>query len=510
MTANLNVGSSERRLPRQIDHQQHQKRCKEATVMSQRSFAGKSGTRRPALGVTLLAGTLMSAAGAVHAQSAAGPVPKPADDSLTLHGITLYGIVDAGIQYDTHGAPFNDYHPATSSDIVQKDSAKYVIGATSSNLSQSRVGLMGIEPLNAGDWYGIFRLETFFNPTSGDISDALKSQTQNAGRTAANQTTNLDSSIAGQIFQQSFVGVSSRTFGSFTFGRQNTILADGFSKYDPQGGSQAFSLIGLSGTFAGGGDTEDRRLDDSLKYVTVYGPLHAGAEYKFNNAHGNNGNTAIQATVGAEYLGASVDGYYSKVNSAISTSTLTAAQVADLPGLGYSVDKSLSGTISDNTTLALMALYNIPAPMGAPKVYASYEHIVYTNPSDPLPVGFDDIGGYKLAFVNNKAFPHDKVLDVYWFGGKYTLLSKLDLTAAFYGLRQNSYGEGANAGCKGTTAGTCSGDEKAITFSADYRFTKRFDVYAGGMYTSVQGGLANGFLLNTNNFDPTIGFRFRF
>ncbi len=44
--------------------------------MSQRSFAGRSGTRQSALGATLVAGALMSAAGAAHAQSAAGPVPK--------------------------------------------------------------------------------------------------------------------------------------------------------------------------------------------------------------------------------------------------------------------------------------------------------------------------------------------------------------------------------------------------------------------------------------------------
>ena len=479
--------------------------------MSQRSFVGKSGMRRPALGVSLLAGTLMSAAGAVHGQSAAGPVPKPADDSLTLHGITLYGIVDAGLQYDTHSAPFSDYFSATSSDLVQKNSVKSVTGATSSNMSQSRVGLMGIEPLNAGDWYGIFRLETFFNPTSGDISDALKSQTLNNGRTAANQTVNLDSSIAGQIFQQSYLGVSSRTFGSLTFGRQNTILADGVAKYDPQGASQAFSLVGLSGTYAGGGDTEDRRLDNSLKYVAVFGPLHAGAEYKFNNNHGGTGNNAVQATIGAEYLGASIDGYYSKVNSAVSTSALSAAQVAELPGLGYSVDKSLAGTISDNTTLAVMALYNIPAPVGAPKVYLAYEHIDYANPADPIAAGFDDIGGYKLAFVNNAAFPHDKVLDVYWTGGKYTVLGNLDLTIAYYGIRQNAYGDGANAGCNSAAkSGTCSGNENVYSFSGDYRFTKRFDIYAGGMYSRVQGGLANGFIYNTNNFNPTIGFRFRF
>ena len=84
------------------------------------------------------------------------------------------------------------------------------------------------------------------------------------------------------------------------------------------------------------------------------------------------------------------------------------------------------------------------------------------------------------------------------------------MTAAYYGYKQNSYGIGANAGCSTTKAGTCSGTEAAFGFSADYRFTKRFDIYAGVMYTNVAGGLANGFDFSTNNVDPTVGFRFRF
>ncbi len=60
-----------------------------------------------------------------------------------------------------------------------------------------------------------------------------------------------------------------------TFGRQNTLLADGIAKYDAQGHG-TFALIGLSGTTAGAGDTEDRRLDNSLKYVGQFGPVHAG------------------------------------------------------------------------------------------------------------------------------------------------------------------------------------------------------------------------------------------
>jgi predicted porin len=185
---------------------------------------------------------------------------------------------------------------------------------------------------------------------------------------------------------------------------------------------------------------------------------------------------------------------------------LSAPQVAELPGLGFSPSNSLTATISDNTTYGIMALYNF----GAPKIYAGYEHIQFANPTTPLAAGFDDIGGYKLAFVNNAAFPNDKNLQVFWAGAKYTVLSKLDLTAAYYGYKQNSYGIGKNAGCATNVAGTCSGTEAAVTFSADYRFTKRFDVYGGVMYTNVAGGLASGFDFSTNTVDPTIGFRFRF
>ena len=457
------------------------------------------------LGGALLLATMLTATGVAQAQSTMGPIPQPADGSLTLHGITLYGIVDVGLQYESHGAPFNDYFPAGSADIVQKNSNKSQFGATPSNLSQSRVGLQGLEALEVGDWYGVFKLETYFNPQSGEISDALKSLVQNNGRTAATQTTNIDSSIAGQIFEQSFVGLSSATFGSLTFGRQNTLLADGIAKYDPQGASQAFSLIGLSGTTAGGGDTEDRRVDSSLKYVEHVGPVHFGAEYKFNGANGA-ANTLVEADIGAEYLGASVDAYFGHVRDAIAVAALSAPQVAELPGLGFSPSNSLTATISDNTTYGIMALYNF----GAPKIYAGYEHIQFANPTTPLAAGFDDIGGYKLAFVNNAAFPNDKNLQVFWAGAKYTVLSKLDLTAAYYGYKQNSYGIGKNAGCATIVAGTCSGTEAAVTFSADYRFTKRFDVYGGVMYTNVAGGLASGFDFSTNTVDPTIGFRFRF
>ena len=84
----------------------------------------------------------------------------------------------------------------------------------------------------------------------------------------------------------------------------------------------------------------------------------------------------------------------------------------------------------------------------------------FANPSTPLPAGFDDIGGfYKLAFVNNAAFPSDKILQVYWAGVRYTVLEALDLAAAYYGLyhQEQLRQRRSSAGCTTNVAATCSG-----------------------------------------------------
>ena len=201
----------------------------------------------------------LAAAGVAHAQTAA---PKD-DTSLTWNGITIYGIVDVGLQYITHGVPISDYFPAGTYPAAAKGNNASVTAVTPSNLSQSRIGLSGLEPLpNMGDLSFVFRMETFFNPQSGNLSDGLKSLTLNNGKPLAAQSVGVDTSVAGQAFAGAlYAGFASPTYGSLTFGRHVTLVADGINKYDPMGASQAFSIIGLSGFAAGGGNTEDRRLD---------------------------------------------------------------------------------------------------------------------------------------------------------------------------------------------------------------------------------------------------------
>jgi predicted porin len=468
---------------------------------SRSSFTGSSGRRLGCYGLVLL--SFMTVSVPALAQQKTGP-GITGDDSLTWHGITLYGVIDIGLQYDTHSAPFTPYRPAASGNIVRQNDYQSVTGLTPSNMGQSRVGLQGVEPLNE-DWSAVFQVETFFNPQSGDIADSLKSLAVNNGRSLTTQSIGVDGSSAGQAFQTAYVGLKSARFGSFTFGRQVTLLSEGTIKYDPNYNATAFGLLGASNTYSGGGTSEDNRLDSTAKYYVSFDErVHLAALYKFNGSTGA-ANTAVQANLGGEYAGFSIDGYYSKINSAITAASLTAAQVAGLPKLGYSASNSLAATISDNTTYSLMALYNFD-PL---KFFAGYMNIKYANPADPLSAGFNDIGGYVLAFVTNNAYNHSKTVQVYWTGVRYTVTPGLELTAAYYGYQQNAYGTGTQAGCTTSAHSVCSGSLEAYSLDADYHFNQHFDAYLGAMYSGVHDGVASGYIYSTN-INPTVGVRYKF
>ena len=436
------------------------------------------------------------------AQQKTGPGVPP-DDSLTWHGITLYGVIDLGVQYDTHGAPFTPYRPSASGNIVRQNSHQSVIGVTPSNMGQTRIGLQGIEALG-DEWSAIFQVESFFNPQSGQIADSLRSLTANNGKALTAQSVGVDGSSAGQAFQTAFAGLRSERFGALTYGRQVTLLAEGTIKYDPNYHATAFGLLGASNSYSGAGSSEDNRVDSSVKYVVGFTDwLHLTGLYKFNGSNGS-GRTAVQANLGGSFAGASLDAYYSKFNSSITASSLSAAQVTSLPQ-GYDVSNSLAATVSDNTAYALMGLYKTD-PL---KFFGGYEYIRYANPKTTLKAGFTNIGGYVLAYINDTAYNVPKIVQVYWTGVRYAVIPHLELTAAYYGVHQSAYGSGAQAGCNTHAHSNCSGSLQAFSIDADYRFTVHFDAYLGAMYSGVHDGLASGYIYTTN-INPTVGVRYKF
>jgi hypothetical protein len=168
-----------------------------------------------------------------------------------------------------------------------------------------------------------------------------------------------------------------------------------------------------------------------------------------------------------------------------------------------------TATISDDTSLMLLGKYS----KGPLNLYAGYEWIKYAPPSDPQSFFINIAGDFVCAAFNDTNIDNtaynagDKVLQVFLSGVKYTVLTDVDVIGAYYHHFQPQFG--APTTCDPPIAANCPGTLDAFSAAVDWQFAKKFDAYAGFMFSQVQGGLGSGYL-NRNNIDPTVGVRFRF
>jgi predicted porin len=448
---------------------------------------------------------------------AALKAPAAADDSLCWHGVCVYGNIDMGLTYQNHGAPLSSLAGAPLDYLVSKNSNGSYFGVGPNAMSNSFIGLRGKQEIADG-LYAVFNLQTLFNPENGTLTNGIGSVQQNNGLALAAQNAFGDSSKAGQAINNvAYAGISSPIYGTLTFGRQTALTSDAVVNYDPISGSNAFSVITYQGATGGAGDTENRVYDNSFEYRVNVGPVRLAVETQLRNGGNSGTGNAFEGDVGFDYMGFSFDALGSKVEDAISAAPLSAAQVTSLQastvpvGLG-----AVAATVSDNTAFMLVAKYTI----GPVKLYGGYERIDFANPNNPLAPGAFIEGGYTVFAPNNTNFTTDKILQVFWAGAKYSVRPDLDLTLAYYHENQNSFviGNGTNptGSCSSAVSAGCSGTLDAVSFVADYRFARHFDAYAGVMWSQVQNGLANGFLLagatgnKASSYDPTVGLRYQF
>uniref|UniRef100_UPI0011842E36 porin n=1 Tax=Paraburkholderia sp. BCC1884 TaxID=2562668 RepID=UPI0011842E36 len=158
--------------------------------------------------------------------------------------VTLYGVLDAGITYQSNVAGKSRWSEGTGID-------------------QSLFGLRGSEDLGGG-LKAIFTLESGFNLGNGRFSND-----------------------GGMFNRQAFVGLSSQ-YGTVTLGRQYDSMVD------------YFALTTANGNWAGylfshpyDNDNTDNsfRLNNSVKYTSPdINGLHFGGTYAFSNDTGFSNN----------------------------------------------------------------------------------------------------------------------------------------------------------------------------------------------------------------------------
>jgi hypothetical protein len=304
---------------------------------------------------------------------------------------------------------------------------------------------------------------------------------------------------------------------------------------------------------AGGGDTENSRWDDAVKYRIAYGPVHFGAMYKF--ADGNGGcysaaaaagnswsaadctpesahNNAYGFDLGANYGKFSADIVPQHYNQAISVlnpllgpqslspagayqSTADSIDTTQISGANLiDPNDTVYGIVTDNYGIIFAAKYT----RDQFKFFAGYEYIWQNNPKNPLGVGASDQGGYIMSGVEDNNLDTQKLVNIWWTGVKYTYDKKTDFTFSWYQQRQNDFRLNPSV-CSVANGfrSSCAGSLNETSFYADHHFSKRFDGFAGFAYSWVSGGLAiaiphkPGVPYNyDDNVAPTIGGRFTF
>jgi predicted porin len=475
--------------------------------------------------------------------------PKSDASLLSWRGVTIYGAFDIGVGWVSHGLPENGYNYEGESLVNRNgNQSRWVVAQNS--LQQTGLGIRGKEEFLPG-WSVVFNASTGINPQSGNLANMAATNTHNNGLPRASYSYAGDGARAGQAFNDElFGGLSSTTFGTLTFGRQRSLGADAMLAYDPAAGAYSFSFIGYNGLMAGGGDTQDTRWDNALKYRLTFGPVHFGAMYKFTDGRGGCYSaaadwTAVNCTAVASHntayafdLGGahdfgpgklSADVVFQHVNQAISVvnpllgptsptqpyqSTLNSIDMTPITGVNLiNPSNTEYGIVTDNTAIMIAAKY----AWSQFKVFGGYEHILQQNPAHPLGVGATAQGGYLLSGVEDNNLDSNKIVQVFWTGVKYAFNRKADVTLSYYREIQNDFRVPSTCSPTAGFRSSCAGSLNEVSLYGDYHFTHHFDLYAGIAYSDVGGGLAIAIphgpgvpYFHGNNTAPTLGARFVF
>jgi predicted porin len=337
--------------------------------------------------------------------------------------VTLYGIVDEGIDYQSNAAG----HPSWS-----------MLGGV---MSGSRWGLRGSEDLGGG-MKAIFVLENGFNPSNGGFGQG------------------------GLMFgRQAYVGLGDR-FGTVTLGRQYESVVDyvGPLEAGDQWGGYIAAHPGDLDNF-----NNSYRANNTVKFASAnYNGLTFGGTYSFGGQAGNFTGNQIWSlgtgynngplTLGAAYLNA-------RTPAAPGGMLNNSGSVVASPGNALASTPVYGGFASANTYQVIGA--GGAYTFGAATLGATYSNIKFMNLGTVAVTGTPHYTG--TATFNNAELNF-----------KYQVTPALLVGAAFDytdGSRVSRTNGPANAGAKYYQG----------SLGVDYFLSKRTDVYLVGIYQHANG-----------------------
>ncbi|HZG19468.1 MAG TPA: porin [Herbaspirillum sp.] len=391
---------------------------------------------------SLLALAVLGAfAGAAHAQSS----------------VTIYGIVDTGVVYQSKVATANG---GTGSKF----------GLNSGIIQGSRIGFKGAEDLGGG-LSAVFNLEAGFSNDTGGLQGS-------------------DATTGSNLFRRKSVVGLAGNFGTVLLGRQ-TDFADTISAYT--------AVQDFGGWVNNSGSGLDRlqgtRTNNSISYTTTnLSGFTGNLMYGFGETAGQT-SAGQSFGIGGKYdngpLGLGINYYQSKAGA-------TPSDVSLIPATSTTASVN---TLSANAGSSAQKVLNVAASyqFGPARVYGNYSRVKQDLNTQ---ANLTAIGVGSLTTVTNRTLARSNKADIYEIGTAYSLTPSLKLLAAVDHTRANFDGVDNKAKLTQVSLGT------------DYWLSKRTDLYAFLAYTKasdlVNPGVSDSTGNDGNQGAVAVGIRHKF
>jgi general bacterial porin, GBP family len=379
-----------------------------------------------------------------------------AASSHAQSSVTLYGIVDTAVIYANNQTTNAGKANAPGHSGVEMDSG---------GISGTRWGLRGSENLGGG-LSAVFLLEDGFSSANGKLSNS------------------------GDLFgRQDYVGLSSKTFGTITLGRQYSFMSQYLSAMSAEGLGWGGNL--LDHPFDNDDMIRHQSIQNSVRYESqTYRGLTMGAMYGFSNEAGQFSNDRAYSA-GATYS----NGPLSAAASFLQINRSVGAANVNTSGAVTNTDSDAVITGGSQQVWGLGGKYNFgPAAIGLVFTHSSTTDVTSVFQGGNLA----PLVGSLLRFNNFEV------------NGQYFLTRALTLSASY------TYTDGRFDSKSGNL--TPKWNEAVV--QADYAFSRNTDLYLESMYQTVSGGGGNP-IFNASMFNVTpsadnkqllmvVGFRHRF
>ena len=383
--------------------------------------------------------------------------------------VTVYGIIDVGVMGTTNNGNINNSTWAVPTNMSNASGTKNgsAVGFMAGGESQSRIGFKGSEDLGGGT-KAIFLLEQGFNAGTGNSANtglANNKQTAPNGGTMGG-----DTSLQGQLFNRgAYAGLSNDNYGTLTAGRQQNLMLDNIGGYDPVN-AQMFSPLAFSGSYGGGGYTDESRVNNAFKYAGKFYGVNVNALYGPGGVAGSStAGTTTGFQLGYEQAKYGVQAIASHTTDAQALAGY--AYTATAPTGGALVNQysgTVAMTIANTTAYQFTGKYN---PMSSLWLKAGYEREYLTTPSNYQQVNgiTTTTSGYSIGSIAPNLA--NKSLNVFWVGANYDFTPTIKGSIGYYYVGQLASGINSQTS-------VLPGTTQYQSAMVEYYMSKRTNLYA--------------------------------